>query len=54
MSFRDRIAGAMTYQQGGMHVDDWGIMSLRIENPLEPGILSTGVLLVGDTNSLFA
>lgn len=44
MSFRDRIAGAMTYQQGGMHVDDWGIMSLRIENPLDPNPLNWSVV----------
>lgn len=44
MSFRDRIAGAMTYNQGSMHVDDWGIMSLRIENPLEPNPLNWSVI----------
>jgi hypothetical protein len=36
MSFRDRIAGAMTYESGSLHVDDWGIMSLRLRDPLDP------------------
>lgn len=44
MTFRDRIAGAMTYQQGSMHVDDWGIMSLRLENTLDPNPLNWSVV----------
>ncbi len=44
MTFRDRIAGAMTYQQGSMHVDNWGIMSLRLQNLLEPNPLNWTVV----------
>ncbi|HRH67321.1 MAG TPA: T9SS type A sorting domain-containing protein [Bacteroidia bacterium] len=51
MSFRDRIAGAMTYQQGSLHVDDWGIMSLRIEDPLDPNPLHWSVLGWGHKQS---
>ena len=51
MTFRDRVAGAMTYQQGSMHVDDWGRMSLRIQDPLEPDPLKWSVIGWGHKQS---
>lgn len=51
MSYWDRIAGAMTYEQGSMHVDDWGTMSLRIENPLEPNPLNWTIVGTGRKQS---
>ncbi len=44
MSFRDRVAGAMTYEAGSLHVDDWGTMSLRIQDPNEPDPLKWSIL----------
>ena len=38
MSYYDRIAGTMTYHptHGHNHSDDWGVFTLRIEDPNEP------------------
>jgi Ig-like domain CHU_C associated/Secretion system C-terminal sorting domain/Lysyl oxidase len=52
MSFTERWAGTMTYHQshGHMHVDEWGIFTLRIEdvndpNPLNWPIVGSGAKL---------
>jgi subtilisin-like proprotein convertase family protein len=48
MSFQDRYAGTMTYHpsHGHMHVDDWGIYTLRTAtsdpNPLNWPVIGTG------------
>ncbi len=38
MTFAEHWAGSMTYHQthGHMHVDDWGVFTLRIQDPMEP------------------
>lgn len=51
MSYYDRPAGSMTYHpsHGHMHVDDWGVYSLRTQtsdpNPLNWPIVATGAKL---------
>lgn len=42
MSYYDRPAGSMTYHptHGHMHVDDWGIYTLRTEDPNDPNPLN--------------
>ena len=42
MSYYDRDAGSMTYHptHSHMHVDDWGIYTLRIEDPNDPNPLN--------------
>lgn len=52
MSFTDIPCGTMTYHQshGHMHIDNWGIYTLRIQNPNEPdptkwSIVGTGTKL---------
>ena len=55
MSYIDRTAGSMTYHpsHGHMHVDDWGIYTLRTQtndpNPLNWPIVATGAKLAGGT-----
>ncbi len=36
MTYQDRMSGPQPYNQGSMNVDDWGIFSLRLQNPAEP------------------
>jgi hypothetical protein len=38
MTYTDRFAGAMTYHptHGHNHVDDWGVFTLRLEDPNDP------------------
>ncbi len=49
MSSYDRPAGSMTYHpsHGHMHVDDWGIYTLRTEDPNEPNPLNWPVIGTG-------
>ncbi len=48
MTFTDYRAGAMTYHptHGHNHVDDWGVFTLRLENPNDPNPLNWEI--VGD------
>ncbi len=48
MSSTDRFAGSMTYHpsHGHMHFDDWGVFSIRVEDPSEPNPLNWQ--LIGD------
>ncbi|MCX6290615.1 MAG: T9SS type A sorting domain-containing protein [Bacteroidetes bacterium] len=48
MTHRDRIAGAMT---PGMHVDDWGIMTLRIQDPAQPDPRNWSIVGTGHKQS---
>lgn len=49
MSYYDRAAGSMTYHpgHGHMHVDDWGIYTLRTEDPNDPDPLNWPVVGTG-------
>ena len=51
MQYTDRIAGAMTYEQNAMHVDDWGIMSLRLQDPNEPDPRKWSMVGIGHKQS---
>lgn len=46
MSYYDRIAGTMTYHptHGHNHVDDWGIYTLRLEDPNDPNPLNWPII----------
>lgn len=48
MTYSDHWAGAMTYHptHGHNHVDDWGVFTLRLENPNDPNPLNWPI--VGD------
>jgi hypothetical protein len=48
MTYYDRWAGAMTYHptHGHNHVDDWGVFTLRLEDPNDPNPLNWAI--VGD------
>lgn len=48
MTHYDRIAGAMT---PGMHVDDWGIMTLRLQDSLIPDPRNWSILGTGHKQS---
>lgn len=52
MGFYERWAGSMTYHptHGHMHVDDWAVFSLRLENPNEPDTLKWPI--VGEGSKL--
>ncbi len=49
MTFYDRPAGSMTYHpgHGHMHVDDWGVYTLRIEDPNDPDPLNWQIVGTG-------
>jgi hypothetical protein len=49
MTYYDRPAGSMTYHpgHGHMHVDDWGIYTLRIEDPNDPNPLNWQIVGTG-------
>lgn len=49
MSYYDRAAGTMTYHpsHGHMHVDDWGIYTLRIQDTLDPNPLNWPIVGTG-------
>lgn len=52
MTYYDRYAGAMTYHpnHGHNHVDDWAVLTLRIEDPNDPNPLNWPI--VGDGTKL--
>lgn len=49
MTYYDRFAGAMTYHptHGHNHVDDWAVLTLRIENPNDPNPLNWPIVGYG-------
>ncbi|MCX6275708.1 MAG: T9SS type A sorting domain-containing protein [Bacteroidetes bacterium] len=49
MSFTDVPCGTLTYHpsHGHMHVDNWGIYSLRIQNPNDPNPLNWSIVGTG-------
>jgi hypothetical protein len=52
MTYYDHYAGAMTYHptHGHNHVDDWAVLTLRIEDPTDPNPLNWPI--VGDGSKL--
>ena len=49
MGFYDRFAGTMTYHptHGHMHTDDWGVFTLRVQDPDDPNPLNWPIVSDG-------